>query len=234
MTKPITSVAAMMLLEEGAFELSDPVSPFIPSFADMRVYAGGSDLKAVTVPVTGAGPDPAPAHPHLRAEVRVPPRAPSDALSGGRGTSWSFPEAVDLEQPSTSGPGAAALPARRGVELLAGDRRPRPGRRGRLGPSLDRFLAERILGPLGMTDTSFGVAGREPADSDWPASTPPLPPGGWSGRRRGRGVHPPGEPALRGRRPGVDRADYHRFLMMLRGGGELDGVRCSGRGRSPR
>ena len=38
MTKPITSVAAMMLYEEGAFELKDPVSRFIPSFADMRVY----------------------------------------------------------------------------------------------------------------------------------------------------------------------------------------------------
>jgi CubicO group peptidase (beta-lactamase class C family) len=37
MTKPITSVAAMMLYEEGRFELTDPVSKFIPSFADMRV-----------------------------------------------------------------------------------------------------------------------------------------------------------------------------------------------------
>src|ERR687887_1146348 len=38
MTKPITSVAAMMLYEEGAFQLKDPVSKFIPSFADTRVY----------------------------------------------------------------------------------------------------------------------------------------------------------------------------------------------------
>jgi len=37
MTKPVTSVAAMMLYEEGAFELKDPVSRFIPSFADVRV-----------------------------------------------------------------------------------------------------------------------------------------------------------------------------------------------------
>ncbi|HEV7756652.1 MAG TPA: serine hydrolase domain-containing protein, partial [Mycobacteriales bacterium] len=41
MTKPITSVAALMLYEEGAFELTDPVSRFIPSFADMRVWTGG-------------------------------------------------------------------------------------------------------------------------------------------------------------------------------------------------
>ena len=53
MTKPITSVAAMMLYEEDGFELTDPVSSFIPSFADVRVFAGGSDLAgSVTVPVT--------------------------------------------------------------------------------------------------------------------------------------------------------------------------------------
>ena len=50
MTKPITSVAAMMLYEEGRFGLNDPVSAFIPAFADVRVFAGGSDLKQVTVP----------------------------------------------------------------------------------------------------------------------------------------------------------------------------------------
>ena len=50
MSKPITSVAAMMLYEEGAFELTDPVSRYIPSFADVRVYAGGSDQRPVTVP----------------------------------------------------------------------------------------------------------------------------------------------------------------------------------------
>src|ERR1700683_4956363 len=40
MTKPITSVAAMMLYEEGAFELTDPVSKYIPAFAETRVYSG--------------------------------------------------------------------------------------------------------------------------------------------------------------------------------------------------
>jgi CubicO group peptidase (beta-lactamase class C family) len=40
MTKPITSVAMMMLYEEGAFRLSDPVSKYIPDFADVMVFAG--------------------------------------------------------------------------------------------------------------------------------------------------------------------------------------------------
>src|SRR5256884_8879975 len=52
MTKPITSVAAMILYEEGAVELTDPVSAFIPSFAGVRVYEGGPDLRPVTVPAT--------------------------------------------------------------------------------------------------------------------------------------------------------------------------------------
>jgi CubicO group peptidase (beta-lactamase class C family) len=54
MTKPVTSVAAMMLYEEGAFEFTDPVSSFIPSFAGVRVYAGGPDLRPVTLPATGS------------------------------------------------------------------------------------------------------------------------------------------------------------------------------------
>src|SRR5579875_3895870 len=50
MTKPVTSVAAMMLYEEGAFELTDPVSKFIPSFAGIQVYDGGPDANPRTVP----------------------------------------------------------------------------------------------------------------------------------------------------------------------------------------
>jgi CubicO group peptidase (beta-lactamase class C family) len=52
MTKPVTSVAAMMLYERGLFELTDPVARYLPEFADMRVYVAGSDLKPVTEPAT--------------------------------------------------------------------------------------------------------------------------------------------------------------------------------------
>src|SRR5882672_8916910 len=55
MTKPITSVAAMMLWEEGAFELKDPVSNFLPEFADVKVWRGGSavrpDLEPLMSPI---------------------------------------------------------------------------------------------------------------------------------------------------------------------------------------
>src|SRR3712207_4016884 len=52
MTKPITSVAAMMLYEEGAFELKDPIAKWLPEFADTRVWRAGSALKPVTEPQT--------------------------------------------------------------------------------------------------------------------------------------------------------------------------------------
>ncbi len=42
MTKPIASVAALMLMEQGKFQLDDPVSKYLPEFADVRVFAGGS------------------------------------------------------------------------------------------------------------------------------------------------------------------------------------------------
>jgi CubicO group peptidase (beta-lactamase class C family) len=52
MTKPLTSVAAMMLYEEGAFELTDPVARYLPEFADTRVYQAGSPQQPLTVPQT--------------------------------------------------------------------------------------------------------------------------------------------------------------------------------------
>jgi CubicO group peptidase (beta-lactamase class C family) len=95
------------------------------------------------------------------------------------------------------------------------------------GMPLDRFLAERVLGPLGMTDTSFGVFGRDPADADrlarLYAATPSrrLVPADAVGAAFTR---PP--TFLSGGGGLVSTAhDYHRFLLMLRGGGELDGVR---------
>src|SRR6266508_835203 len=49
MTKPITSVAAMILYEEGGLSLLDPVAKFIPSFGDLRVYQKGMAAAPVTV-----------------------------------------------------------------------------------------------------------------------------------------------------------------------------------------
>ena len=99
MTKPVTSVAAMMLYEEGAFELTDPVSAFIPAFADARVYAGGSDQRQVTVPAT----EPVRIW-HLLTHtsgltygfLRV---HPVDALYRAAGFEWGTPAGMDLAIP---------------------------------------------------------------------------------------------------------------------------------------
>ena len=51
MTKPITTVAALMLYEEGRFQLDDPVAKFIPAFAGTRVFASGDAESFTTVPL---------------------------------------------------------------------------------------------------------------------------------------------------------------------------------------
>jgi len=56
MTKPVTTVAAMMLYEQGAFQLDDPVAKYIPAFANVRVWAGGdadiTSTVSVETPIT--------------------------------------------------------------------------------------------------------------------------------------------------------------------------------------
>ena len=97
MTKPITSVAAMMLYEEGAFELKDPIARWLPTFEHMRVYSSGSALKPDTKPATGpiriwhllthtAGLTYGYAHAH-----------PVDAIYRSAGFEWGRPATFDLE-----------------------------------------------------------------------------------------------------------------------------------------
>ena len=155
MTKPVTSVAAMMLYEEGAFELTDPVSRFIPSFAGVRVYTGGSDQRPVTVPAI----EPVRIW-HLLTHTsgltygfhRV---HPSDALYRAAGFDIGTPPitleaACDLwaDIPLLFQPGAewnysvSTDVLGRVVEVASGQ-------------PLDEFFATRIFGPLGMTGTGF-------------------------------------------------------------------------------
>ncbi len=235
MTKPITSVAAMMLHEEGAFELADPVSDFIPSFGDVRVYTGGSDLKQVTVPAT----EPVRIW-HLLTHTagltygfhRV---HPVDAQYRAAGFEWGNPRGLDLAQccdlwagiPLLFQPGAewnysvATDVLGRVVEVAS-------------GRSLDEFFSDRIFGPLGMTDTSFWVA---EADQDRLAAlyTPSAAPGSSATRLDALAKVARARPRLFGGGGGLisTAADYHRFTKMLLDrpgspGGELDGTRLLG------
>ena len=96
MTKPLTSVAAMMLYEEGGFELNDPLSRYIPSFADARVFSGGSDLRPVTIPAT----EPVRVW-HLLTHTSgltygFLRNHPVDAMYRAQGFEWGSPRGVDL------------------------------------------------------------------------------------------------------------------------------------------
>jgi len=230
MTKPITSVAAMMLYEEGAFALTDPVSDFIPSFAGVRVYTGGSDLRQVLVPAV----EPVRIW-HLLTHTagltygfhRV---HPVDAQYRAAGFEWGQPQGLDLAQccdlwaglPLLFQPGAewnysvATDVLGRIVEVASGQ-------------SLDESFAARIFGPLGMADTAFHVG---PADAARLARLYTRGPGGTATRLDALGRVAHARPRFLSGGGGLisTAADYHRFLQLLleRPGspaGELDGER---------
>src|SRR3712207_6542004 len=97
MTKPVTSVAAMLLYEEGAFELADPVSRWLPAFADARVYRGGSPARPVTEPLV----EPVRVR-HLLTHTAGLTYGfhhvhPVDALYRAAGFEWGTPDGWDLE-----------------------------------------------------------------------------------------------------------------------------------------
>jgi CubicO group peptidase (beta-lactamase class C family) len=235
MTKPVTSVAAMMLYEEGAFELTDPVSAFIPSFADVRVYAGGSDQKPLTVPAIEpvriwhllthtAGLTYGFHHVH-----------PVDARYREAGFEWGTPRGWDLAQ-CCDGWAAQPLLFQPGTEWNYSVATDVLGRVVEVasGESLDEFMSRRIFGPLGMTDTGFWV---EEADQGRLGAlyTPSNAPGGGLAKLEAMGKVARSRPRLFGGGGGLlsTAADYHRFTQMLLDrpgspGGELEGARLLG------
>jgi CubicO group peptidase (beta-lactamase class C family) len=229
MTKPITSVAAMMLWEEGAFELKDPVSKFLPAFADLKVWRSGSTTNPRLEPVSepmemwhllthtaGLTYGFMFAHPvdelYRRAgfEWGVPPKASlaevCDRLADlpllfQPGTEWNYSMSIDV--------------LGRVIEVIAAQ-------------PLDEFLRNRVLRPLGMHDTGFHVPedrahrlarlyGAHPATN----RAVPLDAAGEAAKR-------PPAAHLGGGGLVSTLGDYLRFTEMLRCRGELDGVRLLG------
>ncbi len=225
MTKPITSVAAMMLYEQGAFELKDPLHRYIESFRNQRVYRSGSSQSPVTVPAT----EPVRIW-HLLTHTSGLTYGfhyahPVDAMYRAAGFEWGSPPELDL---------AGAVDAWASMPLLF-----EPGTEwnysvssdvlGRLvevisGQPLDRFLAEQVFGPLGMTDTGFSVP--EP-DQARLAALYGAGPQRTAVRLEAAGRAALAPPRMLSGGGGLvsSAADYHRFTQMLRNRGELDGVR---------
>ena len=227
MTKPVTSVAMMMLHERGAFALADPVHRYIPEWESLRVYRYGRYPQFTTEPAARA------------MTIR-------DLLIHTSGLSYQIMERSPVDeayrQLGIGGPGGTLRDLVQRIATLPLEFS--PGARwsysaasdvlGHLvevisGHSFDDYLRTQIFEPLGMVDTHFIV----PADKiarfaanytrlpgsteatlmDDPMDSPYTRPKTWlSG---GGGLV-------------STVTDYFRFAEMLRRGGELDGKRSLG------
>ena len=229
MTKPITAVAAMSLFEEGRFSLNDPVSRWIPSFADVRVYRTGPPTAPVTVPSTEP----------VRRWHRLSHTAgltygftyssQVDAIYRAAGSDFGQPRGMDLAQvcdlwaslPLLFEPGTAwnysvaTDVLGRVCEVLD-------------GKPLDEVFDDRVLGPLGMHDTRWYVEG--PDVGRLAALYVPDAATGRAVRYDAVGSAALRKPDLLSGGGGLvgTAADHHRFTSMLLGGGALDGVRVLG------
>ena len=159
MTKPVTSVAAMILVEQGLLELNDPISRYLPAFAEPRVYSGGSALKPTTVPGDRTDPVVASAHPYRRADLRLPPPAPGRRHLPARRLRVGAPRRASTWPPAGDAWAAMPLVAQPGSEWVYSVASDVLGRLVEVvsGRSLDEFLDENVFTPLGMTDTTFGT-----------------------------------------------------------------------------
>lgn len=232
MTKPITSVAVMMLYEEGHFLLSDPVSKWLPEFATMRVAlpAPGSERVETPYKLVPAARQITIRHllthtaglansyrgltqpEFAKATARQPNETMADVvkriaklpLNFHPGDAWEYGPATDV--------------LGRVVEVISGQ-------------TLDQFFRERIFKPLNMPDTYFYLPQQK-----LPRFAAAYTPG--EGNRI-RLAEAPNAESRFVREPHIFFAgagglvstavDYFRFQQMVLNGGELDGVRLLGR-----
>ncbi len=223
MTKPITSVAVMMLAEEGRLTLDDPVAKHLPEFEDIKVFAGvdGDEI-----------------------QVREPERAATirDLLRHTSGLTYGFFGNTTIDQRyrranvlSDQGTLADMVTKLGDLPLLY-----QPGARfnysvstdvlGRVvevvsGKDFGEFLQERIIGPLDMKDTGFFVP--EDEMDRFAANHSPKSTGGLRVTDAPRSSRYRREPRMLSGGGGLvsTARDYVRFCQMLLNKGELDGRR---------
>ena len=222
MTKPVTAVAILMLVEEGKIRLSDPVSRFIPEFKDTKVAMPRSDAAGgiYTVPAkrdvtvhdlithtSGLGSGGAASE----ATARIAPRDLTGTVADWTAALGAAP--LDF-QPGTRW----AYSGLAGIDSL-----------GRIvevasGLTFDEFLRQRVFEPLGMKDTTFNVPEDKKARvvtlySRTPEGLELRPVPAWVGTT-----------TLHGGGGGLwsTAADYLHFAQMLVNGGELNGTRLLG------
>ncbi|MDQ0462514.1 CubicO group peptidase (beta-lactamase class C family) [Caulobacter ginsengisoli] len=223
MTKPVTSVAALMLIEEGRIALTDPISRWVPELAEPRVLRNAAGPLHDTVPA--------------RRPITV-----EDLLTHRSGLAYAFFSEGPLQQAYDSAIGDPAMnrltPDQWLTALGALPLAYQPGERFHYGHSSDvlgfligrvegrplrQVLRERIFVPLGMADTDFWL----PHDKRGRLASLYA----YDDQAGGLGkVEPEMYDAPPAYTPGgggliSSASDYHRFARMLLGEGALDGVR---------
>jgi CubicO group peptidase (beta-lactamase class C family) len=218
MTKPIVSVAAMMLAEEGRLLLSDPLEAFVPEFADVKVrveHGGKEELLSPARPIT--------VHDLLRHTSGLTyewmddgpvQKAYADAHAGRRSLSNSEQAALLAGLPLVAHPGAEWNYSRstdlvgRVIEVVT-------------GLPLGIALRTRLFEPLGMMETGFVVPPNYQARIAEPHPTDPE-----TGEAQSL-LDVAKEVAAENGGGGLasTASDYARFLHMLASGGQLDGAR---------
>jgi CubicO group peptidase (beta-lactamase class C family) len=215
MTKPLASTALMMLWEDGKFRLDDPISRWLPSYANKLVADPLKErrdsvpaVRPITVrhvlthtsglQLTAAGA-PRPENERPKTVLEAIERAAPIPLDFQPGERWQYGASTDY---------VGVL-----VEKIS-------------GMTLDQFLRERIFQPLGMRDTHYNipeekvnrVAAIYRPDSDGRITLLRKP------EYRDPTTYFPGTAGLSG-----TAADYFRFAQMMLNGGEYDGQRLLGR-----
>ena len=226
MTKPIVTLAAMMLMEEGKLTLADRVSMYIPAFADTKVAVQTKKEDGTVETVLEPQFRPMTVHDLMRhtsgltygavganpvkqsyLDMKVADRSQTNAEMADKlaklallyqpGTTWEYSMSTDL--------------LGRVVEVAS-------------GMALDKFIEERITKPLKMGDTGFEASadkkarGAKPMKEGPKNEVPAIPDitEKFNWRSGGGGMV-------------STAADYARFLQMFANGGQLDGVRLVSR-----
>ncbi|MFO1352060.1 MAG: serine hydrolase domain-containing protein [Gammaproteobacteria bacterium] len=236
MTKPIVSVAAMILAEEGKLQLNDPVGKFLPGFDKLQVSAAKTDAEFAKVAYTTVPTDrPMTVQDLLRhtsglAYGELTANTPvKDAYT--KAGLWSADMDFDIR---------ALTPAEEIERLAKAPLAHQPGTvweysfatdvLGRVveaasGMRLADFLAERVFKPLGMDDTGFWVPADKISRLAQPFATDPAT------NKPNKLIDVSAQPKNdSGGAGGVSTAlDYLRFSQMLLNGGQLDGARIVSR-----
>ena len=228
MTKPFTSVAAMMLAEEGKLTLADPVSKYLPPLANLQVAVAGKDADGKTTYTLLKAEHPITIQDLLRhtSGFVYGPFTPNErvkAAYSALGVDWRdvtpaeqierLAQAPLAHQPGTVWEyGLSTDVLGRVVEKVS-------------GMPLGAFLAERIFAPLKIRDTAFIVPTEKVA-----RLAQPFP----ADKETGKpitllDVTVPQKNDAGGAGSAGTAADYARFLQMMLNGGQLDGARVLSR-----